>query len=105
MEVPDYLKLAVASLDLGSDSEVLDVAAGTGLLFRAVSPRVGRVVALDITPQDAGRGTRRGRSGRDHQHSVRAGVAEDLPYPDAAFDVVVTRFSVHHFRSPRSRAG
>jgi ubiquinone/menaquinone biosynthesis C-methylase UbiE len=51
MEVPDYLKLAVASLDLGSDSEVLDVAAGTGLLFRAVSPRVGRVVALDITPE------------------------------------------------------
>jgi tRNA/tmRNA/rRNA uracil-C5-methylase (TrmA/RlmC/RlmD family) len=51
MEVPDYLKLAVASLDLGSDSEVLDVAAGTGLLFRAVSLRVGRVVALDITPE------------------------------------------------------
>jgi ubiquinone/menaquinone biosynthesis C-methylase UbiE len=32
-------------------------------------------------------------------------VAEDLPYPDAAFDAVVTRFSVHHFRIPRSRPG
>ena len=48
--MPDYLKLAVASLDLGSDSEVLDVAAGTGLLFRAFSPRVGRVVALWTLP-------------------------------------------------------
>ena len=61
--MPDYLKLAVASLDLGSDTEVLDVAAGTGLLFRAVSPRVGRVVALDITPEMLAEG--RAAAGRE----------------------------------------
>jgi hypothetical protein len=76
--VPDYLKLAVASLDLGSDSEVLDAATGTGLLFRAVSLRVGRVVALDITPEvpaerESARRrpgfSRRGRVGRPLQRT------------------------------------
>jgi ubiquinone/menaquinone biosynthesis C-methylase UbiE len=92
MEVPDYLKLAVASLDLGSDSEVLDAAAGTGLLFRAVSPRVGRVVALDITPEMLAE--RRAAAGRKGITNVtfEQGVAEDLSYPDASFDAVVSRF-------------
>jgi SAM-dependent methyltransferase len=30
------------------------------------------------------------------------GAAEDLPFPDASFDLVVTRFSVHHFASPEA---
>lgn len=30
------------------------------------------------------------------------GAAEDLPYPLASFDAVVTRFSVHHFRRPEA---
>jgi SAM-dependent methyltransferase len=29
------------------------------------------------------------------------GEAETLPYPSAAFDLVVTRFSLHHFADPR----
>jgi ubiquinone/menaquinone biosynthesis C-methylase UbiE len=32
--------------------------------------------------------------------SFREGSATDLPFPDASFDAVVTRLSIHHFQAP-----
>ena len=70
---PPYLEWMVENLDLQSHSTVLDVAAGTGLLGRAIAPHVKQVVALDATPEmlleggrqaeQAGIGPRRGCAG------------------------------------------
>ena len=46
----DYLSWMVDTLDPDPHDAVLDVAAGTGHLGRAIAPRVRSVVCLDLTP-------------------------------------------------------
>ena len=98
--ISEDLKWAVDRLGLERDDDVLDVAAGTGLLSRAIAPRVRSVVALDLTPEMMAEGRR--AADREKLSNVRfeKGAAEDLPYDPSSFDMVVTRFSVHHFQNP-----
>jgi SAM-dependent methyltransferase len=69
------------------DDLVLDVAAGTGHVARALAPFVRAVIALDAT-----------------EAMLRTGKAEAdedaLPFLDATFDVVACRFAMHHFEAP-----
>lgn len=99
-EIDADLLWAVDRLGLQPHFEVLDVAAGTGLLSRAIARRVKEVVAIDITPEMLAQGRR--QADREGITNIRfeEGAAEDLPYPSGSFDMVVTRFSVHHFRNP-----
>jgi ubiquinone/menaquinone biosynthesis C-methylase UbiE len=99
-EISVDLLWAVDLFGLRSHFEVLDVAAGSGLLSRAIAPRVRGVVAVDITPEMIGEGER--AAARQGIGNVRfeAGAAEDLSFPPDSFDMVVTRFSLHHFTSP-----
>jgi ubiquinone/menaquinone biosynthesis C-methylase UbiE len=76
----------------------LDVGCGAGHLSFALAPVLERVVALDPSRGMLGivaeaalhRGLRR--------IETREGGAESLPFEDATFDVVATRFSAHHWR-------
>jgi ubiquinone/menaquinone biosynthesis C-methylase UbiE len=99
-EIDADLLWAVGLLDLQPRWVVLDVAAGSGLLTRAVAPHVKEVVAVDITPEMLAHGRRQAE--RDGIANVRfeEGAAEDLPYPPGSFDLVMTRFSLHHFVRP-----
>lgn len=97
---PDYLQWIIEQLDLQSHLEVLDVAAGTGHLTRAIAPYVRRVVALDLTPEMLAQGAREARLQGLTNVTFEQGEAETLPYPEAVFDLVVTRFSLHHFADP-----
>src|SRR5678815_5513574 len=47
----DILDWIVDFLPLNKEFRVLDVAAGTGHLSRAIAPHVREVVAIDITPE------------------------------------------------------
>jgi ubiquinone/menaquinone biosynthesis C-methylase UbiE len=97
-----YLEWMVERLDLQPHFEVLDVAAGTGHLSRAIAPHVRRVVALDLTPEMLAQGQQEaGRQGLTNV-TFEGGEAEHLPYGNEAFDLVVTRFSLHHFVDPHS---
>ena len=82
---------------LDSGDLVLDVAAGTGHVARRLAPHVRTVVALDATRAML-------EQGREHAPPnvlfVR-GDAAALPFLDGSFDVVVTRFAIHHFGDPR----
>ncbi|MHB9096926.1 MAG: class I SAM-dependent methyltransferase, partial [Syntrophales bacterium] len=80
---------------------VLDVAAGTGHLGRALAPRVLRVVAVDLTEAMIAEGRREAAKAGLGNITFEKGRAEQLPYPDSSFDMVVTRLSLHHFADPR----
>src|SRR5687767_14870015 len=54
----EYLQWMVDHLDLHPHFEVLDVAAGTGHLSRAIAPHIKRVVALDLTDEMLAQGRR-----------------------------------------------
>jgi ubiquinone/menaquinone biosynthesis C-methylase UbiE len=96
----DYLAWMVDTLDLDPHDAVLDVAAGTGHLGRAIAPRVRCVVCLDLTPDMLHEGEQAAqREGLTNITFLR-GAAEDLPYSDSVFDAVVSRFAVHHFVEP-----
>lgn len=101
-EIPPQLQWVVERLDLQPHAEVLDVAAGNGLLSRAIAPHVKRVVALDITPEMLAQGRDETNRAGITNISFEQGAAEDLHYPTDSFDVVATRFSVHHFQFPEA---
>lgn len=83
-----------------ADDVCLDVAAGTGHVARELARRASRVVALDATPAMLHEARRQaGRRGIANITFV-LGDAARLPSRDAAFSLVVSRFSLHHFADP-----
>ena len=75
---------AAGKIGVAPDSSILDVAAGTGLLARALAPRARSVVAIDLTPEMLAHG--RLGAERDGIVNVRfeEGAAERLPCPAGA---------------------
>jgi ubiquinone/menaquinone biosynthesis C-methylase UbiE len=83
-------------LPLDRDDLVLDVAAGTGHVARRLAPRVRAVVALDATAAML----EQGRAQAPPNVIFVRGDAAALPFLDGSFDIVVSRFAVHHFERP-----
>ncbi len=96
---PEYLQWIVDHLDLKPHFDVLDVASGTGHLGRAIAPHVRRVVALDATPEMLQEGKHQAEKDGIGNIVFEHGIAENLPYSNDAFDMVVSRFAIHHFEN------
>lgn len=79
------------------EARVLDLGCGAGHVTFAVAPRVREVIAYDLAPEMlttlAGAAAERGLG----NIAIRQGAAEDLPFPNADFDVVLSRYSAHHW--------
>ena len=84
------------------DSLALDLGCGGGHAAFLLAPLVKKVVAYDLSEAMVAtvraEAARRGLDNLDARH----GSAERLPCPDAAFDIVVSRYSVHHWRDARA---
>jgi SAM-dependent methyltransferase len=94
---PEYPEEAVAwvasKLDLGSDSTIVDLGAGTGKLTRALLAIGGRVIAVE--PGDAMRAELE-RALPDVQ--ALRGAAENIPLANAVVDCVAVGQAFHWFR-------
>lgn len=90
----------VRRVGVGRDEAVLDVACGTGNAALRAAQAGGRVTGVDLTPElfDAGR-TLASEAGIDI--AWVEGDAEELPFEDASFDVVLSTFGVMF--APRHR--
>lgn len=98
--IDEHLKWVVEQLDLNSQLTVLDIAAGSCLFSRAVAPHVKSVTATDLTPEMLEQGRARAQESQLHNISFQQASAEALPVPDASFDLVISRYAVHHFLNP-----
>lgn len=78
----------------------LDVAAGTGHVARSLAPLVAHVVALDATRAMLDQGRRQAEQEGVRNVLFQDGEAAALPFLDESFDLVVSRFSLHHFDDP-----
>ena len=79
--------------DIGWDQRVLDVAAGNGNATLAAARRGARVTSTDYVPALLERGAERARAER-FEVDFRFADAEDLPFADGAYDVVLSTFGV-----------
>jgi ubiquinone/menaquinone biosynthesis C-methylase UbiE len=79
---------------------VLDVAAGTGHVARALAGLARAVVAVDLTRAMLEEGRAQAERAGIQNVLFQEGDARALPYLDRSFDLVVTRFSLHHFEDP-----
>jgi demethylmenaquinone methyltransferase/2-methoxy-6-polyprenyl-1,4-benzoquinol methylase len=75
---------------------VLDVGAGTGRLTLPLVERGAQVTALDVSKNmlDV-------LKQKQSKVTTVVGDAEDLPFPDASFDVVTAAFLIVHLKDPR----
>ena len=90
----EYLAWMVSQLPLAPELRVLDVAAGTGHLSRAVAPRVGSLVAIDLTPAMLSEAVHETARSGLRNIAFERGDAARLPHPDGTFDMVVSRRSI-----------
>src|SRR5262245_28803762 len=81
------------SVDLRSNQHVLDVAAGNGNATLAAARRFAEVVSTDYVGSLLERGRERARADR-LPVEFREADAENLPFADASFDVVLSTFGV-----------
>lgn len=95
----ELIDRAAADLELGPDSAVLDLGAGTGKLTRDLVPRFGRVIAVE--PDDAMRAV------LDEvvpDAEALAGRAQAIPLPDGSVDAVFTAEAFHWYASGQTVA-
>jgi ubiquinone/menaquinone biosynthesis C-methylase UbiE len=89
--------IRVANVQLGE--RVLDVACGTGIVARQIAPRVGlqgTVIGLDHNPNALSvAGAAAEREGLAIEWHT--GSAEQLPFPDGSFDLIMCQFGLMFF--------
>jgi ubiquinone/menaquinone biosynthesis C-methylase UbiE len=94
------LQLLLAATGAGPEDTVLDVACGGGNVVCAFAPVVRHATGIDLTPAMLARADRMAREKNLANVTWRQGDVVTLPFADASFSIVVTRFSFHHFRDP-----
>jgi ubiquinone/menaquinone biosynthesis C-methylase UbiE len=96
----EALRMVVEAARPTRDDRLLDVACGPGLVVCAFAPQVREATGIDVTPAMLDR-ARKLASEKGLTNVVwRLGDVGSLPYPEASFTIVTTRFSVHHFLDP-----
>jgi ubiquinone/menaquinone biosynthesis C-methylase UbiE len=96
------LRLLVEFSDPGPADTVLDVACGGGLVVCAFAEHVRHATGIDVTPAMLDRARAFAQTRGLSNVTWDLGSAMRLPYPDAAFTIVVSRFAFHHFQDPRA---
>jgi len=96
----EALTMIVEAARPTSDDRLLDVACGPGLVVCAFASHVRKATGIDVTPAMLERARKlaadKGLTNVAWQH----GDVYSLPYGDASFTIVTTRFSFHHFLDP-----
>lgn len=80
----------VRSARIRAGERVLDIACGTGNTALMARARGAAVTGLDLTPELLGIARKRGAEAGYRDITWREGDAENLPFPDGIFDVVVS---------------
>jgi len=79
-------------------ARALDLGCGGGHVCYRVAPHVAEVVALDLSQQMLETVLHEAAQRGLHNITARQGAAESLPFGTQEFELVLSRFSAHHWR-------
>jgi len=94
---PDLQQAALLVLQLPARDAMLDVGCGPGHLSFALAPHFRHVVATDLSPSMLVTARAAAVQRALPQIQVQQAAAQTLPFPDAHFDLVASRYSAHHW--------
>ena len=90
-------KLIIGTMGINKQDTVLDVACGPGMLTCAVAESAGHVTGVDLVPAMIEQARLLQRKKKLKNLDWQIGDVSRLPFADASFSSVLTRFSFHHF--------
>jgi SAM-dependent methyltransferase len=96
----ERIRRLVAAARLKGDERVLDIATGPGYIAEAFAGAAREVVGVDLTDAMLAIGKERTKERGVTNVSFRAADAQNLPFENGAFDVVVCRLALHHLMEP-----
>jgi ubiquinone/menaquinone biosynthesis C-methylase UbiE len=94
------LQWMVQAANLSGNERVLDAGCGAGHTAVTFAPHVKEVIALDFTPAMLEQVEQLAAERQLSNVSTRHGDVEQLPFEPATFDLVVSRYSAHHWPHP-----
>ena len=96
----ERIRRLVAAAHLTGSERVLDIATGPGYIAEAFAGLARGVVGVDLTEAMLTIARERTVERGVSNVSFRAADAENLPFENGAFDVVVCRLALHHLLKP-----
>jgi SAM-dependent methyltransferase len=99
--MPETLDALLELVPKDEGARWLEVACGPGSISRALAPRVGSILGVDLTPAMVEKATEEAATEGVANAEFSLGDATALDMADASFDGAVTRFSLHHIPAPR----
>ena len=96
----EYQEYMIKKTEPQSSDHLLEVAAGTCICGRAYASHVNHVTCLDATPAMLKVGKKEAEDAGISNITFVKGIAEELPFLDNSFDIVISRLAFHHFVNP-----
>jgi len=100
--VTDELRIQrlVAAARLTGNERVLDIATGPGYIAEAFAGAAREVIGIDLTDAMLSIAAERTKQRGVSNLTFRNGDAQNVPFENGAFDVVVCRLALHHVTQP-----
>ena len=96
----ERIRRLVNAAQLKGKERVLDIATGPGYVAEGFARAAREVIGIDLTDAMLEIAVARTKQRGIANLSFRKGDAENLPFGDEEFDVVVCRLALHHVREP-----
>ncbi len=96
----DQIDRLVQLSEIKASDNALDIACGTGLVTNAFAKHCQHITGIDLTQAMIDLATKSSMDQRLANVRYQQGDAESLPFDAESFDLVVTRYSIHHIENP-----
>lgn len=96
----ERIRRLVSAAQVSGKERVLDIATGPGYVAEGFVHAAREVIGIDLTDAMLAIAATRAKQRGIANLSFRKGDAEDVPFDDEEFDVVVCRLALHHVREP-----
>ncbi|MFW5713514.1 MAG: class I SAM-dependent methyltransferase [Brevefilum sp.] len=86
--------------EVTSQSSILEIGCGTGIVSLGIAPQAGEVVGVDISPKMIALAEEKARKSNCENVTFQEADAYDLPFEDESFDIVLLTNLLHVVAEP-----